>query len=96
MILGSHAHVLLGAGWLGNTFVDYGLGNFVWYNQANLDTGILTLTIRNGRVVDDSLAPATIGADGLPMLVDGAARDQAVKDWRALRGCTGLASRPQR
>ena len=30
VIVGAHAHKLQGAGWLGSTYVDYGLGNFVW------------------------------------------------------------------
>ena len=93
VIVGSHAHVLLGAGWLGDSFVDYGLGNFVWYNQAHLETGIVTVTVRDGRVVANSLAPATIGPDGLPVLLTGSAKDQAVADWRALRACTNLTHR---
>ena len=93
VIVGSHAHVLLGAGWLGDSFVDYGLGNFVWYNRAHLETGILEVTVRDGRVVDGSLAPATIGPDGLPVLLRGAVKEQAIADWRSLRACTNLADR---
>ena len=33
VIVGSHAHVLLGSGWLGDTYVSYGLGNFLWYHD---------------------------------------------------------------
>lgn len=96
IVVGSHAHVLLGSGWMGSTYVDYGLGNFVWYNQATIRTGLLTLTIRNGHVVDDSFAPADIGADGRPRFLTGAARTAAVADWRRLRGCTPLAATPRR
>ena len=36
MIIGTHAHVLQGDGWLGQTYVAYGLSNFIWYiNSAN-------------------------------------------------------------
>ena len=33
IIVGSHAHVLLGGGYLGSAYVDYGLGNFAFYND---------------------------------------------------------------
>ncbi len=92
VVVGSHAHVLLGAGWLHDTYVDYGLGNFVFYNQApTTDTGILTLTLRNGKVRKDSFAPATIGADGLPRLRTGDQRRHAVKKWQQLNHCTNLS-----
>jgi poly-gamma-glutamate synthesis protein (capsule biosynthesis protein) len=32
IVVGSHAHVLLGGGHLGSAYVDYGLGNFAFYN----------------------------------------------------------------
>ena len=31
--LGAHAHMLQGSGWLGRTFVAYGLGNFLWWER---------------------------------------------------------------
>ena len=33
VVVGTHAHVLQGAGWLGDTYVAYGLGNFLWYHD---------------------------------------------------------------
>jgi poly-gamma-glutamate synthesis protein (capsule biosynthesis protein) len=96
IVLGSHAHVLLGSGWLDRTYVNYGLGNFVWYSQVSIATGIVTVTVRDGRVVGDALAPAAIGPDGLPRLVTGPAKGTAVDAWRALRGCTNLAAQPSR
>src|SRR5215471_14414195 len=33
IVVGSHAHLQLGAGRLNDAFVDYGLGNFVFYNE---------------------------------------------------------------
>ena len=30
IIIGAHAHMLQGSGWLGHTFVAYGMGNFLW------------------------------------------------------------------
>lgn len=96
IVVGSHAHVLLGAGWLNDTYVDYGLGNFAWYNQATMSTGILTLTVRRGHVVADSFAPAQIYPDGRPRLLHHGTRADAVHAWRQLRGCTGLAPHPRR
>ncbi len=52
VVVGSHAHVLLGSGWLGDTYVDYGLGNFLWYHDHHPETGVLRLTVRDGEVVD--------------------------------------------
>jgi poly-gamma-glutamate capsule biosynthesis protein CapA/YwtB (metallophosphatase superfamily) len=94
VVVGSHAHVLLGAGWIGSTYVDYGLGNFVWYNQATTSTGLLTLTVRDGHVTHDAFAPADIGADGRPQFLSGSDASAAVAAWRELRGCTNLAARP--
>ena len=34
IIVGTHAHVLLGGGYLGSAFVDYGLGNFAFYDNS--------------------------------------------------------------
>jgi len=38
VIVGSHAHVLLGGGFLGRAYVDYGLGNFVFYANGGAAT----------------------------------------------------------
>ena len=94
VIVGSHAHVLLGSGWLDDTYVDYGLGNFLWYHNGEPDTGVLRLRIVDGQVVDDAWVPAEIELWGRPMPVLGSARDRAVADWRELRGCTDLAADP--
>jgi poly-gamma-glutamate synthesis protein (capsule biosynthesis protein) len=45
IIVGAHAHVLQGSGWLGHTFVAYGLGNFLWWERSfSSATGVLKLT----------------------------------------------------
>lgn len=94
VVVGSHAHVLLGSGWLGTTYVDYGLGNFLWYHDHQPVTGVLRLTVRDGHVVRDTLVPARIRPDGHPVALTGPARDAAVAAWRRLRTCTGLATHP--
>jgi hypothetical protein len=92
VIVGSHAHVLLGSGWLGDSYVDYGLGNFLWYHDHQPDTGILRLTIRDGQVDGDSWTPARIQTYGRPLPLRRRDRSDAIADWRRLRACTGLAS----
>jgi poly-gamma-glutamate synthesis protein (capsule biosynthesis protein) len=96
IIVGSHAHVLLGGGWQGQAYVDYGLGNFVWYSAhtpATAATGVLTLTVRGHSVEKSRWTPATITA-GIPVPLHGAAARQALGRWNGLRGCTGLAATP--
>jgi poly-gamma-glutamate synthesis protein (capsule biosynthesis protein) len=94
VVVGSHAHVLLGAGWRGRTYVDYGLGNFLWYHDHQPETGVLRLTVHDGEVSGGSWVPAEIRSDGRPLPLDGRARDAALADWRRLRSCTDLARRP--
>jgi poly-gamma-glutamate synthesis protein (capsule biosynthesis protein) len=93
VVVGSHAHVLLGAGMLGRTFVSYGLGNFVFYAHGGLgaETGVLTLTVTGRHVDAYRWAPAVISG-GVPHPVSGAAADAARRRWVALRRCTGLAA----
>lgn len=97
VVVGSHAHVLLGAGWLDSTYVSYGLGNFVWYHPNSVPeatSGVLTLTVRDGRVVSDELTPTFTEQDGRPRVVEGEDGEQAVADWEALRDCAGLSPTP--
>ncbi|MDR8407615.1 CapA family protein [Nonomuraea sp. 3-1Str] len=96
VVVGGHAHILLGAGYLGSSYISYGLGNFVFYNSTpgtTGRTGVLTLTINGRKVLKDQWTPATIQG-GIPVPMTGAARTQAVADWKALRSCTGLSTRP--
>ncbi len=99
VIVGTHTHVLLGSGWLtspnGNSaYVNYGLGNFLWYHDAVPDSGILRLRIVDGAVVGETWVPARIRPGGRPVELTGKARADAVADWRRLRGCTELSPRP--
>jgi poly-gamma-glutamate capsule biosynthesis protein CapA/YwtB (metallophosphatase superfamily) len=95
VLVGSHAHVLLGGGYLGPAYVDYGLGNFVFYARggAAAQSGVLTLTVRGRAVTKASWTPAVISA-GVPVPTTGSAADRAVASWNGLRGCTGLATEP--
>ncbi len=94
VVVGTHAHVQQGAGWLGDTYVAYGLGNFIWYHDHRPDSGVLQLRVKDGRVVSDEWVPAQIQRFGRPLPLHGASRTAAVARWRGLRGCSGLAARP--
>ena len=46
IVIGTHAHVLLGGGYLGSAYVDYGLGNFAFYDNSPPEnaSGVLLIT----------------------------------------------------
>ncbi len=91
IVVGSHAHRLLGAGRMGDGFVAYGLGNFIWFNESgpNGDTGALLVTATGRRIDDYQWRPAHIH-NGVPTMLDGAAAVEASTRWDWLRACTGL------
>jgi len=91
VIVGSHAHVQLGAGHMGSALVDYGLGNFAFYatGEETTRSGVLFVTVTGRRVDGYRWSPARI-VDGVPRPLGNGERRAAVASWRALRGCTGL------
>jgi poly-gamma-glutamate capsule biosynthesis protein CapA/YwtB (metallophosphatase superfamily) len=95
VVVGSHAHVLVGSGFLDGAYVSYGLGNFVFYARGGLgaQTGVLTLTVRGRAVTGVRWTPAVISG-GVPVPLTGSGAERAAAAWRALRGCTGLAANP--
>ena len=95
IVIGSHAHVLLGGGYLGSAYVDYGLGNFAFYNTpAPTDqSGSLVITVTGRHIDDVTWRPALI-EDELPVPLSGAAATAAVESWTAARTCTDLAATP--
>jgi len=93
IVVGQHAHILLGGGYLGSAYVDYGMGNFQFYSAGGLgaQTGVLVLTV-NGRAVTQAVwHPGTI-VGGLPTPLTGAEAQAAQTRWGGLRACTGLAA----
>ena len=92
VVVGAHAHVQVGAGRLGEAYIDYGLGNFVFYKSGitpNTRSGVLELTIK-GRTVSKAIwMPARIQG-GVPVLLTGESADLALAQWNGLVGCTGL------
>lgn len=91
VVVGTAAHVLLGAGMLEDTYVSYGLGNFLWYHGSQSRSGVLRVRVTDGRVVADDFVPARIPpGGGQPRGLGPDRRSQAVSEWEDLRGCTGL------
>lgn len=93
IVVGQHAHVLLGGGYLGPAYVDYGMGNFQFYSAAGLgaQTGVLVLTV-NGRAVTQAVWHPGAIVGGLPKPLTGAEAQAAQARWEGLRACTGLAA----
>jgi len=93
IIIGAHAHVQLGAGYLGTAFVDYGLGNLAFYDTTPPETysGALRITV-TGRHIDHYWWRPALIENGLPIPESGATAAAAVKRWQGLRGCTDLSA----
>ncbi|TYB39636.1 CapA family protein [Micromonospora sp. AP08] len=97
MVVGTHAHLLLGDGWLGRTFVQYGLGNFVWWRDDaySNDTGVLRVTLDGSAISKTELVPAMISRrTGLPEPAGGEDAARIRREYADLHTCTGLAASP--
>ncbi|MYV94799.1 CapA family protein [Streptomyces sp. SID1034] len=98
-VAGTHAHVMLGSGMLGRSYVNYGLGNLLWYGTSpyprSNDSGIATLTIAHGKVVKQAFAPAVVDGRGVPMPQSGAAAKSVTDRLASLRGCAALSPGPR-
>jgi poly-gamma-glutamate capsule biosynthesis protein CapA/YwtB (metallophosphatase superfamily) len=95
IIVGAHAHMLQGSGWLGHTFVAYGMGNFLWWESSySTATGILELTIHPHAPLTARFIPAVVSGTGQPVVERGATARQAVAHYDSLRACTELAQQP--
>lgn len=94
VVVGTHAHTLLGGGWLGRTYVHYGLGNFLWYGTSHsTDSGLLNLVVRGRTVVDSRFVPATVSASGQPVPATGVGRQRILDRLATAQRCTGLTAR---
>ncbi len=97
IIVGSHAHILQGSGWLGRTFVAYGMANFLWWETSySTDTGVLLLTLHGHRLAHVRFVPAMVSGTGQPIVDTGRAARLALAHYRSLRACTQLSARPGR
>lgn len=95
-IVGTHAHVLQGAGWRQDgSYVAYGLGNYLWwrsFGNAQDDNGVLTLRFRDGTVVADHFAASHLDQRGVPVPATGATRARILAEWNHDRACTELSA----
>jgi poly-gamma-glutamate capsule biosynthesis protein CapA/YwtB (metallophosphatase superfamily) len=97
IIVGSHAHILQGSGWLGRTFVAYGMANFLWWEASySTGTGVLLLTLHRHGPVSARFVPATVSATGQPVVDNARAARHALEHYRRLRACTRLSAQPRR
>jgi poly-gamma-glutamate synthesis protein (capsule biosynthesis protein) len=95
IVLGAHAHVQLGAGYLGSALVDYGLGNLAFYDHTPPEdySGALIVKVTGRHIDSFQWRPALLEND-LPVLEHGADATVATQRWQGLRSCTGLAGTP--
>jgi poly-gamma-glutamate synthesis protein (capsule biosynthesis protein) len=97
-VIGTHAHVLQGAGWRRNgSYVAYGLGNYLWwlsFGNNQDDNGVLTLTFQRGSVVRAHFAPSHLDSRGVPVPATGAEKRRIDAEWNSDRRCTDLSARP--
>jgi len=95
IVVGTHAHVLLGGGYLGSAYVDYGLGNFAFYDNSPPEnqSGSLVITATGRHIDSVTWRPAVI-LDDLPQPLTGSAATAAVAQWNADRHCTDVTAAP--
>src|SRR5262249_20626977 len=97
IIVGSHAHILQGSGWLGRTFIAYGMANFLWWEASySTSTGVLLLTLHPHRPLTARFVPATVSGTGQPVVDTGRVAKQVQAHYRSLRACAQLAAHPWR
>jgi len=95
IIIGAHAHMLQGSGWLGHTFVAYGMGNFLWWERSySTATGVLELTLHPHAPLTARFIPATVSGTGQPIVDRGAAAQRAAAYYASLRACAELTAQP--
>lgn len=95
IIVGSHAHMLQGSGWLGHTFVAYGMGNFLWWEDSfSTATGVLKLTLHPDAPLTSRFIPAVVSSTGQPIVDQGAAARRALAHYASLRTCAALSASP--
>lgn len=106
VILGDHAHRVNGAGWVGDAYVHFGLGNFVYYlnSEPAGHTGVLTVTVdvpasdapRPDRplVTEADWDAMLISGDGIPRRQDPATTARLQQAFETARQCTPARPAP--
>ncbi|MEV0274336.1 CapA family protein [Hamadaea sp. NPDC050747] len=98
MIIGTHAHVPLAGGYIGATYVHYGLGNFVWYtggsDRPSSDTLVLNVTLTGNRITSTTVLPGIVTSSGQPAPATGSRLTSVKSRLAAAARCSGLRSSP--
>jgi poly-gamma-glutamate synthesis protein (capsule biosynthesis protein) len=83
----------LGGGYLGSAYVDYGLGNFAFYDNSPPEnaSGALLITV-TGRHIDGVTWRPAIIQDDLPQPLSGSAAVSALNSWNQARSCTNVVA----
>ncbi len=97
-VIGTHAHVLQGAGWRDDgVYVAYGLSNYLWwrsFGNEQDDNGVLTLTFDGTAVTAANFAASHLDDTGVPVPATGAQLDRIDAEWDEVRGCADLSALP--
>jgi hypothetical protein len=100
-VIGTHAHMLQGAGWRPDgVYVAFGLGNYLWWRQyfnGQDDNGVLTLTFSaadGGKVIANKFAPSRLDPRGVPVPATGATLARIKAEWATATACGGLSTKP--
>jgi poly-gamma-glutamate synthesis protein (capsule biosynthesis protein) len=95
IVVGAHAHRLQGLGYLGQKFVAYGLGNFIFGapSEAGRASGVLIVTATGRQIDDYEWIPARID-NGVPVPLTGDAAEAALNQMDERRECAGLTTSP--
>lgn len=65
LLVGTHAHRLQAQGWLNeDTYVAYGLSDFAWYHGRQGGSGLLEVTVKEGRLQKPTFTPLAIPEAG--------------------------------
>jgi poly-gamma-glutamate synthesis protein (capsule biosynthesis protein) len=96
VVVGTNAHRVQGGGFLGDAYVEYGLGN-LQYKAGSADAregGMLTVTVTGRRVDQATWNPISIGTNYLPTLMTGPPAAAATARWNSRQSCAKLAAAP--
>ena len=97
-VIGTHAHVLQGAGWRADgVYVAYGLGNYLWwrsFGNEQDDNGVLTLTFVGPKVTAAVFAPSHLDDTGVPVPAAGKLKSTIDAEWERVRACAELSATP--
>lgn len=97
-VVGTHAHILQGAGWRPDgVYIAYGLGNYLWWRSFGNnqdDNGVLTLTFTDGRVTAANFSPSHLDDAGIPVPATDGQRERILAQWDEVRQEADLSDTP--